>query len=100
MNITLEYDGIKASERLEDLLYKKLNRLRSKFNFIVQVHVFLRKQQTRSPLSGKICKIQLSVPGPQLFAEANSNSFESSINETIHELDRQLSKKKEKMRSH
>lgn len=100
MNITFEYDGVKASERLEALIVKKLNKLESKFDFIVQAHVFLRIQNTSSPMSGKICKIQLSVPGPLLFAEANTKSFEASIQESINDLERQLSKKKEKMKAH
>ena len=100
MNITFEYDGVKASERLEELITKKLNKIESKFDFIVQAHVFLRTQNTSSPMSGKICKIQLSVPGPKLFAESNSKSFEASVQETIGDLDRQLSKKKEKMKTH
>ncbi len=100
MNITFEYDGVKASERLEELIIKKLNKIESKFDFIVQARVFLRTQTTSSPLSGKICKIQLSVPGPQLFAESNSKSFEMSVQEAIADLERQLSKKKEKMKAH
>jgi putative sigma-54 modulation protein len=100
MNITFEYDGVRASERLEELVTKKLNKMESKYDFIVQAHVFLRIQNTSSPMSGKICKIQVSVPGPQIFAETNSKSFEASIQETIGDLDRQLSKKKEKMKAH
>ncbi len=100
MNITFEYDNLKSSERLEELITKKLNKLESKFDFLVQAHVFLKVQNTSSPLFGKICKIQLSVPGPRLFAETNSKSFEASIQETISDLDRQLSKKKEKMKAH
>lgn len=100
MNITFEYDGVRASERLEALIVKKLNRMEAKFNFIVQARVYLRTQNTPSPLSGKICKIQLSVPGPLLFAETNTGSFENAIHETMSDLDRQLSKKKEKMKAH
>ena len=100
MKITFEYDGVKASERLEELIAKKLNKIDAKFDFIVQAHVFLRTQNTTSPLSGKICKIQLSVPGPQLFAESNSKSFEMSLQETVSDLNRQLSKRKEKMKGY
>lgn len=100
MNITFEYDGVKASERLEDFVVKKVNKLESKYDFIVQARVFIRTQNTSSPMKGKICKIQLSVPGPQLFAESNSKSFEMSIQEALGDLDRQLSKKKEKMKAH
>ncbi|MEO0571671.1 MAG: ribosome-associated translation inhibitor RaiA [Bacteroidota bacterium] len=100
MNITFEYDGVSASERLEELIIKKLNKMESKFDFIIQAHIFLRTQNTSSPMNGKICKIQLSVPGPQLFAESNSKSFERSIREATGDVERQLSKKKEKMKAH
>lgn len=100
MNITFEYHGTKGSNRLEDLITQKLNKIFAKYDFIVQAHVFLKTQNTSSPLDGKICKIQLSVPGPQLFAECNSKSFEVSIHESLNNLKRQLGKRKEKMKSH
>ncbi|NJB35698.1 MULTISPECIES: ribosome hibernation-promoting factor, HPF/YfiA family [Flavobacteriaceae] len=100
MNITFEYHDIKASERLEELITKKLEHLQEKFDFIVQAQVFLKHENTSSPLTGKICGIQLSVPGPRLFAEASEENYENAIHKTIHELDKQLSKKKEKMKAH
>ncbi|WP_010516715.1 ribosome hibernation-promoting factor, HPF/YfiA family [Croceivirga radicis] len=100
MNITFEYHDVKSSERLESLTRKKLEHLEEKFDFIVKASVFIKHENTTSPLKGKICGIQLSVPGPRLFAEADEESFESAIHKTIHELDRQLSKKKEKMKAH
>lgn len=100
MNVTFEYDGVSASERLEEMILKKLNKLQDKFDFIVRASVFLKAENTSAPNTGKVCKIKLSVPGPLLFAEANKASFEAAIQESVGDLNRQLSKKKEKMKAH
>ena len=100
MDITFEYDGIQSSNRLEMMILEKLNKLGSKYDFIIRTRVFLKTTNTSSPETGKICKIQLSVPGPLLFAESNAANFETAIAETISDLTRQLAKKKEKMKSH
>ncbi|HZJ37050.1 MAG TPA: HPF/RaiA family ribosome-associated protein [Gillisia sp.] len=44
--------------------------------------------------------MKLSVPGPQIFAESNEESFEAAIAETVSDLERQLSKRKAQMKSH
>ena len=100
MDVTFEYDGIQSSNRLEMMILEKLNKLSAKYDFIIRARVFLKTTNTSTPETGKICKIQLSVPGPLLFAETNTASFEAAIPETINDLDRQLKKKKEKMKAH
>jgi putative sigma-54 modulation protein len=40
------------------------------------------------------------MPGPRLFAEATHDNFESSISESINDLERQLRKRKEKMKNY
>ena len=100
MDITFEYDGVQSSNRLEMMILEKLNKLGSKYDFIIRTRVFLKTTNTSSPETGKICKIQVSVPGPLLFAESNAATFETAIAETVNDLSRQLAKKKEKMKSH
>ncbi|MBT8187546.1 MAG: ribosome-associated translation inhibitor RaiA [Croceitalea sp.] len=100
MNVTFEYNGVKASDTLESKIMEKLNKLHGKYDFIVQAHVFLKTDRTHNPNTGKICKIKLSVPGPQLFAEASEHDFDRAMHKCMHELDTQLAKKKQKMRSH
>ncbi|MFS4456951.1 ribosome hibernation-promoting factor, HPF/YfiA family [Maribacter sp. 2304DJ31-5] len=99
MNINFEYDDVKASNRLEILAAKKLDKLLDKFDFIVRADVFFKKENTSSPDTGSICNIRLSTPGPRLFAEASNSSFEASIAESVDELLRQLHKRKAKMKS-
>lgn len=100
MNINFEYDQVSASERLEGMVEEKLNKLLDKFDFIIRADVFFKKENTSSPDTGLICNIRLSIPGPRLFAEASHDSFEASIAESINDLERQLKKRKAKMKSH
>ena len=91
MNINFEYDDVKASNRLEIMTAKKLEKLLDKFDFIVRSDVLFKKENTSSPDTGMICKIRLSAPGPR---------FEASIAASVEDLQRQLEKKKAKMKSH
>lgn len=99
MDINFEYDQVKASNRLEILAGQRLDKLAQKYDFIVRADVFLKTENTSDPDTGKICKIRLSLPGPLLFAEASHGSFEASIAEATEDLERQLRKRKEKMKS-
>ena len=49
---------------------------------------------------GKICDIQLSVPGPRIFASSNEENFELATDNSIKDLDKQLKKRKADMRPH
>ena len=84
MEIHFEYDAVKASERLD---------------FIVRAEVQFKKENTSSPDTGMICSIRLSVPGPRLFAQSSHGNFEASLVEAADELERQLQKRKDKIRN-
>ncbi len=98
MDINFEYDNVNASSRLEILVKEKLNKLFEKYDSIIRADVFFKTENTSSPETGKICNIRLSLPGPRLFAEASHKNYEASIKESINDLDRQLKKRKEKLK--
>ncbi|MFT6935630.1 MAG: putative sigma-54 modulation protein [Maribacter sp.] len=100
MNINFEYDNVKASNRLEIMAAEKLDKLLDKFDFVVRADVFFKTENTSSSATGMICNMRLSAPGPRLFAESSTASFEASIAATVKELDRQLQRRKAKMKSY
>lgn len=100
MQIIFEYDEVSGSEHLEDLAKEKLEKLGSKFDMVIRADVFFKVENTTSDDTGKICNIRLSLPGPRLFAEASHDNFEDSISESINDLERQLRKRKEKMKDY
>lgn len=100
MNINFEYKDVSASKRLEALAIEKLEKLESKYTFIVNTDVYFKKENSTSPEKGMITNIRINVPGATIFAESNSGSFEASLAETATEVAKQLRKKKEKMQTH
>mgnify|MGYP000403500286 CR=1 FL=1 len=100
MTINFEYHDVQASDRLEAFATEKLEQLLTKYSMILRADVFFKTENTSSDKTGMICNIQLSVPGPRLFAEASHSDFTKSISESINDLDRQLEKKKGKMASY
>ncbi len=100
MDIIYEYDGVTASKRLESFTEEKLNKLHHKFDDIIRADVFLKQENTSSVETGMICNIRLSLPGPRIFAEASNQNFEESVMESVKELERQLKKRKDKMKTY
>jgi putative sigma-54 modulation protein len=99
MEAIFQFVQLTKSERLEELTQKKLDKLETKYDWIIRADVFFKKQDGMDP-KGFICNIKLSVPGPQVFAESNETSFEAAMAETVSDLDRQLSKRKAQMNTH
>lgn len=100
MNINFEYHAVKASNRLEIMAADKLDKLFNKFDFLVRADVFLKRENTRQADTGRICGIRLSTPGPRLFAESSRGTYEASIAESVIELERQLNRRKAKMKTY
>ncbi|MBO0590188.1 ribosome-associated translation inhibitor RaiA [Cellulophaga sp. E16_2] len=100
MQIIYEYHDVASSDRLEAMAKQKLDNLKEKYDMLIRADVFFKEENTSSDETGKICNIRLSLPGPRLFAESSHDNFESSISESINELERQLRKRKEKMQQH
>lgn len=94
------YHNTKSNSELEGKIQKKLNKIAAKYDFVVQAHVFISTENDQTNKNGKVCKVQLSVPGPLLFAVEKANRFDVAVQEVFADLNRQLSKKKEKMKAH
>lgn len=100
MQVIFEYHDVATSERLEGIAKEKLEKLGTKYDMVIRGDVFFKQENTTSDETGKICNIRLSLPGPRLFAEASHDNFEDSISESINDLERQLRKRKEKMKDY
>ena len=49
---------------------------------------------------GKICKMELSAPGPRIFASANEDNYEDAVKRAIKDLEKQLQKRKQIFKTH
>lgn len=99
MEAIFEFVQLEKSDSLESFTQKKLDKLENKFNWIVRANVFFKRDENQKP-DGYICEIRLSAPGPEIFAQSNENSFEAAVAQTVKDLERQCSKRKDKMTAH
>ncbi|MFD2697135.1 ribosome hibernation-promoting factor, HPF/YfiA family [Mesonia sediminis] len=100
MDINFNYVHVKASDRLEQVIKDKLEKLKTRFDFIVGAEVYFKTENSTTNEKGRICEIKVSLPGPLIFASANEENFEMAISECVNDVKRQLQKKKEKMATH
>ncbi|MGX1928682.1 HPF/RaiA family ribosome-associated protein [Flagellimonas sp. 2504JD4-2] len=92
MVVNIQYQKMKTSDSLSKLLLKKLDRVGKKYNWVIKANVLFKIENDRAG-EDKVCEIELSAPGPRLFAKAKTNDFEKSMAETIDDLKRQLEKR-------
>ena len=95
MTINFQYIHMPESSSLSEIVTRNLEKLGKKYQFVIRAEVFF-KLGNGTDGNNKICEIQLSAPGPRIFAKSNENNFEKSAANTISDLERQLRKRKEK----
>ena len=94
MTVNFQYVGVDVSETLSAFTQEKLEKLFNRYEFLISAAVHF-KQDEKNHNDGNICNIELSLPGPRIFAMSNERNFEVSVRETISDLERQLKKRKE-----
>ncbi|WP_345278227.1 ribosome hibernation-promoting factor, HPF/YfiA family [Litoribaculum gwangyangense] len=94
MTVNFEYVGVDVSETLTAFTKEKLEKLFNRYEFLISATVHFKKEESQHD-SGKICNIELSLPGPRIFATSNERNYEVAVKETINDLERQLKKRKQ-----
>ena len=87
-----------ADQKLIDFIQKKANKLDTFYDRIVDGEVFLRliKKEAKE---NKMVEIKLNMPGSQLFAKEQADSFEVAADLAVEALRRQIKKYKEKQQA-
>ncbi|WNH09833.1 HPF/RaiA family ribosome-associated protein [Thalassobellus suaedae] len=94
MTVNFEYVGVDVSETLSAFTEDKLEKLFNRYEFLINATVRFKQEENQHD-AGKICNIELSLPGPRIFATSNERNFEISVRESISDLERQLKKRKQ-----
>jgi ribosome-associated translation inhibitor RaiA len=85
MTVNFEYVGVDVSETLSAFTEEKLKKLFDRYEFLISATVYFKLDENKHE-TGKICNIELSLPGPR--------------RETINDLERQIKKRKEVYKTH
>ena len=99
MNIQIQYVKMPVSETMSEYTEDKLNKLAKKYEWLIAAKVHF-KQEPDPTGKGKICEIELSLPGPKIFATSNEKNWETAVKETISDLEKQLKKRKAIFNTH
>jgi putative sigma-54 modulation protein len=99
MTVNFQYVNVDVSETLSAFTEEKLSKLFDRYEFLINASVYF-KQDEKDHDAGKICNIELSLPGPRIYATSNEHNFEVAVRETINDLERQLKKRKQVYKTH
>lgn len=99
MTIDIQYVQMASSESMSAFVIQKLEKLATKYDWVIRAEVFFKLENDKAG-KGKVCEIQLSAPGPRLFAKAVDVEFDKAAIKTIKELEKQLAKRKEVFKQH
>jgi len=91
MKLNIQFVQTAQRRSAEKLVTDKLEDLGKNFDWIIGADVFFKEEKDTYG-KGKICDIQLSLPGPRIFASSDEESFEASVAETLRNLEIQLKK--------
>lgn len=99
MTVNIQYIHILTSESLSEIINLKLEKLAKKYSWIIKTEVFLKVEKNAIG-KGKICEMEVSSPGPRIFAKSDEDDFEKAVVATIKDLDKQLEKRKKMFQKH
>lgn len=95
MNLQMHSIKFNADEKLLNLIQRKVDKLETFYDRIVDGEVYLRLNNTG--IENKTVEIKLNIPGDQLFAESSARSFEIATDEAADALKKQIAKYKKRM---
>ncbi|WP_299215375.1 ribosome-associated translation inhibitor RaiA [uncultured Aquimarina sp.] len=97
MKTNIQFVQMPTSEYMEGYVQEKLEKLYKKYDWIIKSDVFFKKENDPKG-NGKICDMELSLPGPKIYATSNEKNYELAVKETLKDLERQLKKRKQEMK--
>lgn len=95
MKLQIQSIQFVADQKLIDFIQKKTDKLDLYCDQIIDGEVIM-KLDKNDRSENKIVEIKLNVPGKQLFAKHQAESFEGAADEVIEGLRRQIKKYKQK----
>jgi putative sigma-54 modulation protein len=93
MDINIQSIHFDADIKLIDFIKKKLNKLETFNNKVINTDVFLKLENAEDN-ANKITEIKMHLPGKTLFAKEQCKTFEEATDLSVESLRRQLRKLK------
>ncbi|MEX2597702.1 MAG: HPF/RaiA family ribosome-associated protein [Salibacteraceae bacterium] len=91
--------GFNAKDELLETTKDKVMKLEKFYTPIIGAEVYLRLEYDGQKENKRV-SLKLNIPGEDIFAEHQTDTFEHSLVEAIEQVKRQLVKKKDMERAH
>jgi putative sigma-54 modulation protein len=98
MKVNTQSVNFAADQKLIDFIQKRMDKLDMYYDKIIQSDVYLKVENT-SDKENKIFEAKVSVPGDSFVVKKQCKSFEEGADIAVASLQRQLKKRKEKLRA-
>ena len=99
MKVNTQSVNFNADQKLIDFIQKRMDKLDLFYDKVIKADVFLKLENT-SDKENKIFEARVSVPGDSFVVKKQCKSFEEGADSAVSSLERQLKKRKEKLRAH
>ena len=99
MEILIQSIRFDATEKLQEFVTKKVEKLEKSYEDIQKGEVQLKVEKPATALN-KTTSLTVAVPGNTLFVEKTCDTFEEGIDQCLDAMKVQLTKYKEKQRKH
>ncbi|MFZ9388874.1 MAG: HPF/RaiA family ribosome-associated protein [Chitinophagaceae bacterium] len=96
MNVNIQSVHFDADRKLIEYVNRKLEKLASFSDRIIQVHVYLKLDNVVHAIKDKIAEIRVHIPRHNFFVKSTSKSFEESFDDAFDSLLVQIKKNKER----
>ena len=96
MNVNIQSVHFDADLKLIEYINRKLQKLGSFSDRIIQVNVFLKLDNVVHAIKDKIAEIRVHIPRHNFFVKSTSKSFEQSFDDALDSMVNRIRKNKER----
>ena len=99
MKVNMQSINFNADIKLIEFIQKRMDKLELFYDKVIKSDVFLKVENT-SDKENKIIEAKISVPGDSFIVKKQCKTFEEGTDIAVSSLERQLKRRKEKLRAH
>jgi len=99
MKVNMQSVNFTADQKLIDFIQKRMDKLELFYDKVVEADVYLKVENT-SAKENKVFEVRVRVPGDSFVVKKQCKTFEEGADVAVSSLERQLKKRKQKIRTH
>ena len=97
MNVQIQTVHFDADSKLLDYVNKKITKLNTFHDNIIDVEVYLKLDNVAHNIKDKVAEIKVHVPKHSYFVKQCTKTFEESFDKALDSMANQLKRQKEKL---